>query len=303
MTDEPRNTTDDSGLLRRIGRLGFWTVRAFINDNVPRLGAAIAFYTTIAVAPLLVLTLALAGLFFEKNEARERVFEQVEQLAGPRAVEAIESIEPPDARGANTLATSVGAVALVFGALRVFRQLQDALNEIWRVPPPSDKGWRNFLKRHLLSFGLVVATGFILLVSLVVSAGLSWVAQQQVLSELPLFWSRLVNIALSFAVITFLFATLFKLLPNAPVGWRDVWLGAAVTAVLFNLGKYALGLYLARATIASSYGVAGSLITLLLWTYYAAQIALLGAEFTRIENASAGGRREPSAAGAPVQAA
>lgn len=280
--------------LRRAGRLAWWTARAFFGDRVPRLGAGLAFYATIAIAPLLVLTIALAGLVFDESEARRRVLGEIENLAGHQAVEALATIESPEERPDNAIATVLGLATLAFGGFSVFLHLQDALNLIWRAEPPPAEGWWSFLKRRVFSFGLVVATGFILLVSLVVSAALSWVTQTHVFQS-PAFnaLSQPVNHALSFAATTFLFATIFRVLPDRSIRWRDVWPGAVVTSLLFTLGKYALGLYLARASSAAFYGVAGSVITLLLWTYYAAQIALLGAEFTRIQTTTHGGRQPP----------
>ncbi len=272
----------------------WWTLRAFFNDSVPRLGAALAFYATIAVAPLLVLTIAVAGTVFHESNARSRVLGEIEHLAGHQAVMALSSIETPEARSGNTVATVIGLLTLALGGFSVFLHLQDALNVIWRTDARAMGGWRNLIKRRLFSFGLVVATGFILLVSLIVSAGLNWLAQAHVFqSGLFREISEPLNHALSFAVTTFLFAMVFKVLPDRSIKWRDVWLGAAVTALLFTLGKSLLALYLAHASRAAFYGVAGSVITLLLWTYYAAQIALLGAEFTRIQATTDGGRNPP----------
>jgi membrane protein len=285
-------TTKPPGLLRRSGRVTWWTVRAFFADSVPRLGAALAFYGTVAVAPLLVLTIAVAGIVFQEGEARTRILGEIERLAGSQAVEVLARIEAPDERSGNFVATVIGLATLVIGGFSVFLHLQDALNVIWRARPENAGGWRRRLKRRLFSFGLVVATGFILLVSLVVSAGLNLLTQSHVFQSG--LWQKLsgvINLTLSVAVTTYLFAMIFKVLPDRPVGWRDTWIGAFVTALLFTLGKSALALYLSRTSTAAAYGVAGSAITLLLWNYYASQIVLFGAEFTRVQATTSGGRK------------
>jgi membrane protein len=199
-------------------------------------------------------------------------------------------VKRPDYRPEGILASVVGGVSLVFGAFGVFAHLQDALNSIWRVTPPKLGFWA-MLGHRLFSLAVVLATGFLLLVSLILSAGLVWLtnwgAQQ---AGLPALYLELANSVISFVVITLLFALLFKLLPAAQVPWRHVWLGAFVTAALFTLGKLALSFYLAHARVASAYGAAGSLVALLLWCYYAGQIVFLGAEFTRVTTLSNGGR-------------
>jgi membrane protein len=276
--------------LTRIVRILQRTARAFVEDNITRLGAALAFYTTIAVAPLMVLALALAGVFFEESVARETVVREIRDVIGAPAAEAVASLQSPAQKPEGILATVVGSASLVFGAFGVFGHLQDALNSIWRVTPPKLGFWA-MLWHRLFSLAIVLATGFLLLVSLILSAGLvwltSWGARQ---AGLPAVYLELANSLVSFAIITLLFALLFKLLPAAHVPWRHVWLGAGVTAALFTLGKLALGFYLAHARVTSAYGAAGSLVALLLWCYYAGQIVFLGAEFTRVTTLSNGGR-------------
>jgi membrane protein len=279
---------------RRIGRILARTGKAFFDDNVTRLGAALAFYTTIAVAPLLVLAIAVAGFFFEETEAREKVIGEIASLAGShagKAIESVQAVQPPGETPAGTTTTAIGIATLLFGAFGVFHHLQDALNSIWRVKPPATKGWWNFIRPRLFSFATVIGTGFLLLVSLVASAALSWLSGQALARfQLPTLALQTVNNLISFGMLTFLFAMIFKLLPDTTVRWRNVWLGAVVTALLFTVGKSLLGLYLGRANVASGYGAARSLIVLLLWCYYAAQIVFLGAEFTRVTALSKGGR-------------
>ncbi len=278
------------GIIRRSGRILAKTIHAFAMDNIARLGAALAFYTTVAVAPLLVLTIAMAGTVFGKNDARQQVLGEIERLAGAQAGAAVAAVHSP-AAAAGVLATLLGVGTMIFGILGVFNQLQDALNAIWRVPPKPTVGWWHFLRGRMFSLAMVIVTGFLLLVSLVASAMLSWLgAQTANRFNLPVFGLELVNNAISFGVVTGLFALVFRLLPDTKVKMKHVWIGAGVTALLFTLGKTLLGYYLGRASLTSAYGAAGSLLVLLLWSYYAAQIVFFGAEFTRVTALTNGGR-------------
>lgn len=277
--------------LRRTARILGRTGRAFFADSVSRLGAALAFYTTLAVAPLLVIAIAFAGVFFEQGEARERIIGEIELLAGPQAGEAIDAIQDPTVSTTGSIATLVGVLTLIFGALGVFHHLQGALNSIWRVPPVVGEGWREFLKARLFSLTAVMITGFLLLVSLVASATISWLGAQTIARfTLPVMALQVLNNTLSFVIVTLLFALIFKLLPDVRIAWKHVWLGAMVTALLFTVGKSVLGLYLGHARVMSAYGAASSLMALLLWCYYAGQIVFLGAVFTRVTSLSNGGR-------------
>ena len=266
------------------------TGKAFVDDNVTRLGAALAFYTTLAIAPLMVLAVAVAGVFFEDSVARERVLNEIQYVVGDQAASAISKLGSPVNHPEGVSATILGAVTLLFGAFGVFHHLQDALNSIWRTKPPELTFWE-LVRYRLSSLGVVIATGFLLLVSLIVSAILTFGASQAFgRIALPAIYLELTNSVLSFLAITLLFALLFKLLPDTRIAWRHVWLGALITTGLFTAGKFVLGLYLAHTRVTSAYGAAGSLISLLLWSYYAAQIVFLGAEFTRVTAMSHGGR-------------
>lgn len=277
--------------LSRLSLIIIRTVKCFFEDKVTRLGAALAFYTTIAVAPLMVLAIAAAGMLFGETDARERVLAEIQHLAGSPASAAVESVQKPTSTNSGMLATVVSTITLIFGALGVFNHLQDALNSIWRVKTPPGKGWWWFLKRRLFSLATVLVSGFLLLVSLVASACLSWFGNQMMgRFELPVLTLQIVNLVLSLAIITVLFALIFRLLPDRAIPWRHVWLGAGVTAFLFTAGKTFLGFYLGRASLTSAYGAAGSVVILLLWSYYAAQIVFLGVEFTRVATLSRGGR-------------
>ncbi len=253
-------------------------------DRAPRLGAALAFYTVFALAPGLILIIALTALLLGKEAAQGQIIGQVEDLAGFAGAQAVQAaIESARHAGSSLLATSLGIITLLFGLWGVFGELQDALNTIWGVTTTPGRGVIGVVKKRLWSFTMVVGIGFLLLVSLAASA---WLA------ALGKFFSRLLplpaallesaNALLSFVVITFMFAVIYKLLPDVKLAWRNVWTGAAVTAVLFTLGKTLIGLYLGRSTVGSVYGAAGSLIVMLLWVYYSAQIVFFGAEFTKV---------------------
>ena len=287
----PEVATGSAGWLQRLSQIVTRTVRAFFDDKITRLGAALAFYTTIAVAPLMVLAIAAAGILFGESDARDRVLAEVANLAGSPASTAIESVQKPTTTNSGAIATALSSLTLIFGALGVFNHLQDALNSIWRVRTPEGKGWHWFFKRRLFSLATVMVTGFLLLVSLIASACLSWLGNQLMgRFSSPVILLQIINLILSLGIVTFLFAMIFRLLPDRAIPWRHVWLGAGVTAFLFTAGKTFLGYYLGRATLTSAYGAAGSLIILLLWSYYAAQIVFLGAEFTRVATLSHGGR-------------
>lgn len=278
-------------VIRRLWVLVRETIAAYFNDKVPRLGAALAYYTTFAITPLLVLAISLAGLLFEEDTARQRIIGEIQRLAGSDAGQAIQSIGDSAGDSTHRLATVVGLVTLLFGGLGVFLHLQDALNSIWRAPEQPPERWHSTLKRRVFSFATVLGTGFLLLVSLILSAILNWLAENAAhrMNWPPRLMEGL-NIFVSFLVVAFLFAVIFKFLPDVPVRWRAAVRGGLITALLFDLGKTGLGVYFAKTKVTSSYGVAGSLILLLLWSYYTGQIVFLGAEFTRIYDMTRGGR-------------
>jgi membrane protein len=278
--------------LIRLAWMAGVTVRAYFTDKVPRLGAALAFYTTVAVAPLLMIAIAISQVVFREDNARQRIIGEIELLLGTDAGRALETVQPPSTAGHSpTFATALGIILLVIGGLGVFANLQDALNTIWRSPEHTGESWAALLKRRVFSFGTVIVTGFILLVSLTMSAALTWVGENaRGVASWPAGVWEMLNFVLSFGVITYLFAIIFKLLPDVTIRWRDVWTGAAVTAVLFVAGKTVLGIYLAHSKVTSAFGAAGSLMALLLWCYYAAQILFIGAEFTRVHALTRGGR-------------
>lgn len=267
----------------------------WLEEGVSRLGAALAFYTLFAIAPLFVIVLAIAGLWFGEEAARRELFGQVSGLVGTEGSEAVQAlVSAADRPKAGAVATVSAVVTLFVGATGVFVQLQDALNFVWGVRRKPGRGLWHFVKNRLLSFAMIVGIGFLLLVSLVVSAAISALGGFLVglLPAQEAIWQGL-NFVVSFAVITLLFAMIFKVLPDVKIGWRDVWTGAIITALLFNAGKFLFGLYLGRSSIASAYGAAGSLVVVLMWVYYSAQILFFGAKFTQVYSNQYGSHLEP----------
>ncbi|MFN3596660.1 MAG: YihY/virulence factor BrkB family protein [Rubricoccaceae bacterium] len=268
------------------------TVRESLSDDVPSMSAAIAYYTIFSLPPLLVLTLALAGAVFGGEAVRDALFGQVDDLIGPDGAEAIAAmLENTDAVAGGIGARIAGVAILLFGASGAFGQLQTALNRAWEVEGGRGEGLKAVIVKRLFSFGMVLTIGFLLLVSLAVSAVLSALgnATEAVApSELVRFGLQVANFVVSIGVITLLFALLFRYLPDVRIAWRDVWVGALVTALLFTIGKSLIGLYLGTANPGSAFGAAGSLALILIWIYYSALIVLVGAEFTQAWSARFG---------------
>ncbi len=256
---------------------------AWIDDYAPSMGAALAYYTVFSIAPLLIIVIAVAGSVFGQEAVQGEIAAQLGGLIGEEGAVAVQGLvasasEPKQ----GIVATVISIVVLVVGATTVFGELQSSLDRIWRVPaPPGASGIWTLLRTRIVSFGMVMGLGFLLLVSLVASAGLAafgtwWGGAFKG-------WEALLhalNLAISFVMVTGLFAMIFKIMPRADIAWRDVWVGAAVTALLFEIGKFAIGLYLGKSGVTSGFGAAGSLVVLLVWVYYSAQIFMLGEEFT-----------------------
>ena len=261
------------------------TFAAWSEDYAPSMGAAIAYYTVFSIAPLLLLVIAVAGLIFGRDAVQGEIVNQVTGLVGEEGAVAIEGLLKSAAEPVKSaIATIISIFMLILGATTVFAEIQNALDRIWHVPAArKPSGLFGFLRTRLLSFGLVLGLGFLLLVSLVVSAAVaalgSWWGHYFTGWETVL---QIVNIVVSLALGTVLFGMIYKLLPRTEIAWRDVWVGAGVTAVLFEVGKIGIGLYLGKSGVTSGFGAAGSLAVLLIWVYYSAQIFLLGAEFTRL---------------------
>ncbi len=265
-----------TALLRQAGA-------AWLDDDAPTLGAALAFYTLFSLAPVLIVAVSVAGLVFGDKAAQGEIVRQFQGLMGTQGATAIETIlQSTNRPGLGVLATALSLLAILVGASGAFNELQDALNIIWKVHS-TKSFWRVALRHRFFSLGLVVATGFLLLTSLVITASLS-AAERLVGTLLPISLIALesMNFVFSFIVITLLFALIFKLIPDATIPWRDVWMGAAVTSLLFTVGKVVIGFYLGHSALTSAYGAAASLVVFLIWIYYSAQILLFGAEITHV---------------------
>jgi membrane protein len=253
------------------------------NDNCLRLAASLAYYTALSLAPLILLMVGVVGLVLDRQQVGSQISAELEGLIGPAARDLVTSILAATNPQGGTLATVIGLLTLLIGATAVFGELQATLNLVWEVrPAPTSSVWAGIwamLRERLFSLALVLALAFLLLVSLVISAALAGAAALFQGPEQALL-SRLLELGVSLAVLTFVFALLYKYVPDAEIGWQDVWLGGLITAVLFTLGKTAIGFYLGQASVGSAYGAAGSLIALLVWVYYSALIMFFGAEFT-----------------------
>ena len=261
------------------------TIKEWNEDKASRLAAALAYYTVFSIPPLLVVAIGIASLFTERSVVEDQLINQAGSLMGSQGSEAIETIlESVESPGnSEILPTIIGIVLLLFGASGVFTQLQDAMNTIWDVEADPDRGFIGAIKERFLSFTMVLAIGFVLLVSLLLSTLLTTFGDfvGQIISETEMIL-LVVNFVISFGAIALLFALIFKVVPDVDITWRDVAIGSLLTAVLFKLGEYALGIYFERSDPTSAFGAAGSVILLLLWVYYSVQILFLGAEFTQV---------------------
>jgi membrane protein len=288
---------------------GFWsilstTIGDWYGDRAQRLGAALAYYTVFALAPTIVIVIAVAAIVLGHEAARDEILRQIHELVGEQGAKAVESlIASARDPGASSKAIGLGLITLVFGLWGVFGELQDALNTIWGVTPKAGRGVLDVIRQRFWSFALVVGTGFLLLVSLAISTWISMLTKYfWYLLPLPGAALQAANTVVSFGVITMLFALTFKLLPDVDIAWRDVWLGAAVTALLFTIGKLVIGLYLGKSGVASAFGAAGSLVVILVWVYYSAQILYFGAEFTKVWTRRRGSGFTPQDNAEPVTA-
>jgi membrane protein len=283
--------------IKRVWALVKATFSSWLDDYAPSMGAALAYYTLFSIAPLLLIVISTAGLVFGEQAVRGEIFDQLRGLMGDEGAKAVqsllESVSQPEESIAGTI---IGTVLLLVGATTVFGELQDAFDRIWRAPAKEEAGWWKVLRGRLLSFGMILGIGFLLIVSLVFSAALAalgkwWGPYFPGLEAL----ATAVNFIFSFALMTAMFAMLYKFMPRVKIAWKDVWAGATVTALLFAVGKLLIGLYIGKSAISSGFGAAGSLVIVLVWVYYSAQIFLLGAEFTRIYSHAHGSRKEQAA--------
>jgi membrane protein len=270
--------------LRKVGRLLQKTFQQWQEDKAARIAAALAYYTVFSISPLLIIAIAIAGAFFGQQAAQDEITAQLTQLVGEDIVKPIlvtlKNISQPEIRG---VASWISIGVLLLGASGIFAQLQDALNTVWNVKPQPGQGILPFLRRRLSSFLMVLAIGFLLILSLIISAVISTLSKYRVdfLPGSAILWEN-IDFILSLSLITFLFCLMFKYVPDAKIAWKDVIVGSVITALLFLFGKFLLGWYLSKGSLGSAYGAAGSLIVFLAWVYYSAQIVLLGAEFTQV---------------------
>ena len=276
------------------------------DDYAPSMGAALSYYTLFSIAPLLLIVISVAGMVFGEEAARGEIFGQLNSFMGSEAAAAIqgllESVNKP-AKGA--FATIAGVALVLIGATTVFAELQDAMDRIWRAPARNKtSGLWGLLRARLLSFGMILSIGFLLMVSLVMGAALS--ALSRWWSPLFTGWetvAQVLNTVFSFAITMLAFAMIYKIMPRVKIAWRDVWIGAAVTALLFTLGKFLIGFYIGRSGVVSGFGAASSIVIVLIWVYYSAQIFLVGAEFTWVYAhifGSRKGQKIPKASEAPT---
>ncbi|HSN85991.1 MAG TPA: YihY/virulence factor BrkB family protein [Thermoanaerobaculia bacterium] len=274
------------------------------DDDALSLGAALAYYTIFSLAPMLLIAISVAGLVFGREAAQGELVGQIRGLVGQQGAEAIQTMVANAGKqgSGGVLGTIIGIVTILFGATGVFAQLQSSLNKIWNVEAKPGKGIWSFLRNRILSFGMVLGIGFLLLVSLAVSAAVAaldtYVTGLFPAAEVVI---GIITAAFGLAVITVLFAMIFRFLPDVKIAWKDVWTGAAVTSVLFLIGKVLIGLYLGNTSVASTYGAAGSLVILLLWIYYSTQILFFGAEITQVYARRYGSGIVPSEHAVPVK--
>jgi len=266
------------------------------DDKAPKLGAAFSYYTVFSLAPLLVITIAVVGFFFGAEAAQGRIVDEISGLIGKDGAELIQTaIKNSSSMESGIIATVIGMLTLIISSTAAFIELQDSLNIIWKVQHKPGQAIWEFIRVRLISFAMIVSIGFLLLISLVISAGINALSNfMGDFFSIPIWLMQIVNIVLSLGVIFIMFSMIFKVLPDVTLSWKDVRMGAIVTTFLFVLGKYLIGLYLGSSTIGSTYGAAGSLAIVLVWIYYSAQILFLGAEFTYFYATKYGSGIKPS---------
>jgi membrane protein len=272
------------------------TASDWLDDKAPRLAASLALYTLMSLAPMLILAVSVSGLIFGDEAARGQIAHQLAGVLGDSGALAVQSVVAnAKAPSSGVFGTAVGLALALFGASGVFGELQGTLNAIWDVDSRPGRGIWGFIRDRFFSFTLVLGVAFLLLVSLVVSAALAAIGAylSHTLPGGAVLWQA-VNLLISLGVTTLLFATIYKVVPDVTIGWRDVWLGSVVTAVLFSLGRFAIGLYVGRSAVASPFGAAGSVVALVVWVYYSAQILFFGAELTQVYARHRGSTITPS---------
>ena len=267
----------------------YWSIlkdafNGFLDDNAMRLGASLSYYTLFSLAPMLLIIISLGGIFFGKEAVQGQVYGQINGLIGSDAAKQVQEIlKNAQSSGQSLWAAAVGVITLVIGATGTFAEMQDAINVIWGLKPKPKNGITKYLMTRFLSFSLIISLGFLLLVSLVVNAVLNTFSQkvESLFSDATIYIFWAINLLVVWGVISLLFTVIFKVLPDGKIKWRDAFVGAGFTSLLFMIGKYAIGLYLGNSSVGTTYGAAGSLVIILLWVYYSALLLYFGAEFTK----------------------
>ncbi len=270
--------------------------RAFVEDNALKLSASLSYYMVFAMGPIILIVITLAGSLSNKADVQVKVYRELSKLLGPEAAVQIESIiRNTQGSHHSTVGTIIGLIALFFGATGVFAEIQDSINYIWSVKAKPQRGWLRFIINRLLSFSIIISMGFILLVTLMINALMELLSERlmRLFSEGTVYLFYTVNLVLIFVVVTILFAAIFKILPDARIRWKDAFIGASFTAVLFLGGKFLIGYYLGKSNIGIVYGTAASIIFILLWVYYSSVILYFGAELTRMYAIMIGGGIQP----------
>ena len=268
---------------------GIWEVlknsfKGFGDDKVMKMSSSLAYYTIFSMAPLLIIIISLSGLFLGQDAAEGKVYAQLSAFVGPNTASQLQDmIKKASLSGKSTTAAIIGIVTLIVGATTVFAQIQDSINSIWGLKPKPKKGWLKFLKNRFLSFSVIIGLGFLLLVSLSISALIDAFSDtlKAYIPEITVVILYIANVIITLAITTLIFGAIFKVLPDAKIKWKDVLVGAVVTSILFMLGKFAISFYIGKSNVGSTYGAAGSLVILLLWVYFSSTILYFGAEFTK----------------------
>ena len=283
--------------VRLYGRVLKKTFLGFIDDNAFKLSASLSYYTIFAIGPLLLIIMSLAGVFFGKEAVQGKLYGQIRGLVGNEAAVQIQSIIQNISQSHHgTIGAIIGVIILVLGATGVFTEIQDSINYIWSVKAKPKKGWLKFLMNRLISFSLVVSMGFVLLVSLILNALMDILSEKLVrlFEDYTIYLFYGLNIIIIFMIITALFAIIFKVLPDATIGWKEAFVGAGFTALLFLLGKFLIGYYLGKADMGLTYGAAASIVIILSWVYYSSLILYFGAEFTKVYAIETGSKIMPT---------
>jgi membrane protein len=294
--------TGKTGVMKKISVKNIWKVlvksfKGFGDDKITKLSASLAYSTVFSLGPLLIVIIFLCGIFFGQQAVQGTIYNQMQDFVGKDAALQLQTIiENAAISGKGKIAAIIGIVTLILGATAVFAEIQDSINTIWGIKPKPKKGWLKIIINRALSFSMIVSLGFLLLVSLAVSTVIEGLSKrlQEVLPHVTVVVFYLINLIISFAVISMLFAVIFKILPDAKIKWKDVMPGAIASAVLFMIGKFGISFYISQSNVGTTYGAAGSLVILLLWVYYSSIILYFGAEFTKAYAVNYGGKIYPS---------